>query len=116
MRRLTVGKRLEPSRTNRTLVGSFAALTGCHPPLSALGYRVPGLLALVASLPFSLALMKRGLSRKGATIHSGRTCVAGRLQPGVGAPRWARREPDSCPGSRAAGGSPRIERRTPWES
>jgi hypothetical protein len=59
LRRLITGKRLAPTRSNRTLMSLWAMLIGSYLMLSVLGYRSASLIVFAIWLPFAVFLLKQ---------------------------------------------------------
>jgi hypothetical protein len=59
LRWLITGKRLAPTRSNRTLMSLWAMLIGCQTILTVLGYRAASLIVFAIWLPFAVLVLKR---------------------------------------------------------
>ena len=59
LRWMITGKRLAPTRANRTLMASWAVLMGCYLLLSSLGYRTLSLIAVAVCLAVGVVVLRR---------------------------------------------------------
>ena len=59
LRWLITGRRMAPSRYNRTLISVWAIAIGCYILLSVLGYRTASFIAFVIWVPLAIMVLSR---------------------------------------------------------